>query len=283
MGDKFTLRRFFGLLRLQGAMDFMWVMRDTRTVLIVVLTDLITSIADVSGIFLLSWRFDGVGGMTRWEVLLMLGYITCLQGVYMLFFGNGNVVHISRRIGRGQLDHMLMQPVPLPAQLLADGFTPFTGNINLLCGIAITAAALNGLGFTPTIRWILGFAGFIILSLAIIIGIAYIFSALAFWAPVACEEISSEVLDIAFSLNRYPLSSLQPRTQLALITIFPVGLLGWFPVCALLGKSPLGFSSLLPFVTAAIIWFIAYILFRKGMRHYAKTGSFRYKSAGHRR
>ena len=60
-------------------------------------------------------------------MLFLLGYALLVRGVIDTFF-NYNVAFISRRIGRGQLDHMLVQPQPLWMALLTEGFAPFSGS-----------------------------------------------------------------------------------------------------------------------------------------------------------
>ena len=272
------------LYAVYARMDLDFLTRDMKIALGAVAADLLSNIASVSAIFLLAWRFDGIGGMSRWEVLFMLGYITCVTGLFQLFFSSGNTGHISRRIGRGQLDHMLIQPLPLGVQILTDGFIPFTGSQNLLFGIGIVTWALRGLGRHTGLFWLLGLAGYLFISVAIIIGLSFLFSSLAFRWQLAFEEISTTVIDdLTGVLSNYPLSGMPIYVQLTLISVVPSGLLGWFPVCALLGKTPLGLPALYPLVTALVIWGLAALAFRKGLKYYVRTGSSRYTSGGHRR
>jgi ABC-2 type transport system permease protein len=246
--------------------------------------DLLSNIAAVSAVFLLAWRFNGVGGMSRWDVLFMLGYVTCVTGFYQLFFTGCNTGHISRRIGRGQVDHMLVQPLPLPVQLATEGFIPFTGSQNLLFGTGIIVWALRGMGRQTGLLWLLGFGGYLFVSAAIIVGLSYLFSSLAFRWQVAFEEISSTVVDdLTGVLSNYPLSGMPLPVQWTLITVVPAGLLGWFPACALLGKTPLGLSVLYPLVVAVVVWALAALAFRKGLKYYVQIGSNRYSPGGHRR
>lgn len=279
--NKISFKRFISLYLIYARMDLDFLTRDAKVSVMFIIADLMSNIASVSGIFLLSWRFDGIGGMTRWEVLFMLGYVTCITGLYQLFFSDNNG-HISRRIGRGQLDHMFIQPLPLPVQLLTEGFIPFTGCQNLICGIAIFIWSLNGMGKAVGILWILGLAGYLFVSLAIILGLSYLFSSLTFRWQIAFEEISTTVIDdLTGVLSNYPLSGMPVMIQWGLITVVPTGLLGWFPACALLlEKPPLGLSVLYPLLVAVIIWTLAAFAFRKGFKYYVKTGSIRYVPYG---
>lgn len=87
--------------------------------------------------------------MSRYEILFMLGYTSLMTWIYQAFCSSNNVGYISRRIGRGQVDHMLMQPLPLPVQLMTEGFIPFSGSSNLVSGAALLCIAVAKLGIRP--------------------------------------------------------------------------------------------------------------------------------------
>ena len=96
------LKTALRLFRNAARMDLLWLLRDTKTALLVITTDVVTTLSSLAGILLLSARYDGIGGMTGDQVLFMLGYATCVDGLFMTFFAMNNTGHISRVIGRGQ-------------------------------------------------------------------------------------------------------------------------------------------------------------------------------------
>lgn len=277
-----TFKRFLSLYALYGRMDLEWLLRDTRFALLAVLSDVLSTLASISGIWLLAWRFGGLGGMNAHEVMLMLGHVVLVTGLLNLFCSY-NTGHISRRIGRGQFDHMIIQPLPFHAQLMTEGFIPFTGSQNFLLGIVVSGLAIKLMALSPGLWWYAWFAFSVLLSAAILIGLSYLFGALAFWRPVAFEEISTTVMDETTGvLSKYPLAILPVPLRMMLISILPAGLIGWFPVCALMGKAPFALSSLYPLCVAALIWAAALLVFRRGLSHYVRIGSNRYKATGHR-
>lgn len=280
--ERIGFKQFMGLYGMYARMDAAWFLRDTKYCIMGMFADFISNISAISGVLLLAWRFDGVGGMSKYEVLFMLGYVTTVTGIYQLFFSANNVGHISRRIGRGQLDHMLMQPLPMPVQLLVEGFIPVSGSGNMLSGFVVIGIALYNLSMRITFTWFLLLFINLFITMVLIISLSYLFSCITFYAPVAAEEISSYVINLTGTLSNYPLSGMPIVAQVVLITVIPAGLMGWFPACALLGKAPLGFSAFYPFIIAAILAFAASMLFKKGLKHYVKIGSNRYKSMGHR-
>lgn len=284
MGAKFlcTFRRLLRLWAMYARMDAGWFLRDTKYCVCNILTDIIANLSAVAGVFLLSARFGGIGGMGSGQVLFMLGYASLLDGVFLLFFAMCNVGHISRVIGRGQLDHMLIQPLPLWMQLATQGFIPVSGSSMLVCGAGITAYAAARLGLAVTWPGALGFLACLACSSAVMLAVSYIAAAAAFWAPVAAEEVSTTAVGL-FDTKGYPLGGLPPAAQWGLCTVLPVGLAAWFPANALLGLAPAGMPAALLAAAALALSLLAAALFKKGLRHYAKTGSNRYLDRGHRR
>ena len=283
MEDKTRLTRYIRLLGLYAKMDLAMMLRDTKTAILNLIADTLSNISALTGMFLLAWRFDGIGGMSKYEVLFMLSYVTIITGVYQIFCSGNNVGHISRRIGRGQFEHMLIQPLPLKTQLLTEGFIPFTGSGNLIMGIVMINISIHHLGVAVTWWWTLSLVANILVTMLIILSQSYLFSSAAFYAPAAAEEISSTVINLGGDLSQYPLSGMPKSVQIPLICIFPAGLLGWFPSLAMLGKPPLNLPYFFPAIVAIVLFILAQILFRKGFKHYVKTGSNRYLPYGHRR
>ena len=276
------LRRILELYAVYARLDLAWFLKDTKMCLMAIAADFVSNIAAVTGVFLLAYRFDGVGGMDKFEVLFMLGYVTALTGIVQAFF-NFNVAHISRRIGRGQLEHMLIQPLPLAVQLLTEGFIPFSGTSNLVSGFLVMSMAVRSLAYAVTLTWMLRLGLQLLISTIIVLALNYLFSSLAFYAPSQAEEISTYVRNSAHNLSTYPLSGMSLAVQLPLLSVFPAGLLGWFPSLALLNDAPLGLPALYPVIVAFCLVLVTSRVFAKGYRHYLTSGSPRYSAVGHRR
>lgn len=275
------IRRMLSLYALYARMDFRWFTQDTFICGVCILSDLIANIASVSGILLLSIRFSGVGGMSADAVLFMLGFYTMADGLTYMFSGF-NVSHISRRIGRGQVEHMLIQPMPLWMQIATEGFMPVSGNSGLLLGTLLTAVAAIRLGITITPLWLASLLGYMLLRMAIVLASNYLVGASAFYRPAACEEISSVSNDLFVTLGRFPLVGLPNWLREALLTILPVGLMAWFPAMALMGQIDAPRAWLLPICVAAVLMALSTLAFKKGLKHYAKYGISRYRDMGHR-
>ena len=215
-----NMKGFFRLLKLYARMDLNWLLQDKATVLLVVITETLTNLSGMAGVLLLAVRFGGVGGLTADEILFMLGFFELADGLGWMLFGNYNVIHISRRIGRGQVDHMLIQPRPLWMQLFTEGFMPFSGCHGFLIGVILTAIAVSRLDIALSPMWFLLLLYYLVIHIALRLSQSFLYGSMAFWKPVACEEISSMILDMNNQLGRFPLFGLPARAIFISLAIY---------------------------------------------------------------
>jgi len=282
MVDKLNLKRVLGLYGISAKMDLAWLLRDTKYAIAVIIADIIANLATVSSVFLISVRFGGIGGMSSNEVLFMMAYSTMITGIFIMF-GAANNFRVSRIIGRGQLEHMFIQPVPVKMQLATMGFVPFTGGINFVVGALLLVIAGERLDLHVTPQWTLMLFLFLLATMTTIVARSYLVSTFAFYAPVAAEEISTKAIEGTWLLSTFPLSGMPSFVQIPLLTILPEGLMAWFPSLCLLGRPPLGLSAYYPMLYAIILATVAAAIFRKGLNYYVKSGSNRYLPYGFRR
>jgi len=277
-----TLKRILGLLAISAKMDLVWLLRDTKYAIAGVTADIISNVSTVAGVYLIALRFGGVGGMSVDEILFMMAYSTMVTGIFILF-GSGNNIHISRIIGRGQLEHLFTQPLSLPVQLLTNGFGPFTGSGNLITGIILTIVSVHRLNLVISFGWLLTLSACLLITMAIIVARSYLVSSLAFYAPVSAEEISNTAIEGTWFLSTFPLSGMPVYIQIPLLTIMPEGLMAWFPSLCLLGRPPLHLTAYYPAIYALLLALSAGYIFRKGLAYYVRNGSNRYVPYGFRR
>lgn len=277
-----NVKQLFRLYGLYGRMDLHWFLQDMSTCGLVMASELIANIASVSGVLLLAARFGGVGGLSADEVLFMLGFFQLADGFSYMVFGGFNVMMISRRAARGQIDHMLIQPRPLWMQLMGEAFMPVSGSSGFLMGIVVTAIACARLQIAVTPLWLMAFLLYVACHAALKLGQGYLYGAAAFYKPVACEEISAQVINLNNLLGKYPLAGLPVWAMTALTTVFPAGLMAYLPALALLGKLGKSPQLALPVAVAAAFVTAATYIFKRGMKHYAKYSCNRYRDIGHR-
>ena len=232
--------------------------------------------------FLLAERLGGFGAWSVAQVTFLLGYATLVEGILSLAF-TYNVSHISRRIGRGQFDHLLVQPQPLWLSLLSEGFAPLTGGAATLMGIAILAWSVTRLPVAPDAAWWALFLANFAASVVAVLGAMFAWSSLAFWAPVAAEEVATNVHEALSSLGVFPLDGLLPSLTVGLVAIVPAGLVAWLPSRALLGVGATATPMWATPAAAVALAIVGVAGFRAGLGRYRRVGSSRYTDFGHRR
>jgi ABC-2 type transport system permease protein len=258
-----------------------WVTQNLKTSLLWIFTDLLVSLASVTGIALLATRFSGIGPWTRAQVMFLLGYVTAVGGLQDMLF-NFNVAFISRRLGRGQLDHQLIQPMPLSVSFMTEGFAPFSTACTSVVAVGILIWAGRMLHLTVTPVWLMIFAINLSASLLILMAFQYVWGSLAFWAPRGAEEISSSTFELITQLKQFPLDSVGPVLLGAFSTFVPVAFIGWYPCRFLVGIDRRPFAAWITPGAAVVLAALAYCVFKAGLRHYGKVGSQRYSGFGFR-
>ncbi len=276
------------LYRQYAKMDLLWFLRDTRYFFIQLVSDVVSGGCTIAGVCLLSANFKNFSGMTQNEILFMMGYALFIDGIFMVFFIGNNTGMVSRIIGRGQLDHIMIQPVPLWAELLAQGFSPVSGSPIMIFGTGLTAYGAIRAGLPINAFTILLFLFYSICSIVIVMSFIYLISCSAFYAPAAAEEIAGVGRELFSSLKTYPLGNMNGFQKHLFLSLIPVGLCAWLPSTLLIKAGRFGLDGILipeafylP-IAAAIFSFIATITFKKGMKYYETYGSPRYSGFGHR-
>jgi ABC-2 type transport system permease protein len=274
--------RLLRLWHLHVRMNVIWMTRDFRSFITYFLSDMVAGVAGVTAILLLAERFDGIGTWSKFQVVFLLGYAAVIRGLLNSLFGL-NILFISRRLGRGQLDHVLLQPQPVATTLLTEGFTPFDGAASLLPGLLLMGWAAGELALPVTPQWLLLLAADLLASGGVVLSFSFLWGSLAFWAPRAAEEVSSSAIHMVDQLRSFPLDGVGPLLLAGFLTVLPVGFVAWHPCRSLLGLDTSPGAAGLTLLASVLLGALAAWVFRRGMRHYGRTGSQRYSSFGHRR
>jgi len=277
-----TLARLLRLWALAARMDLLFLARGLKVGVSWYFADLLLGLSGAVWAFLLAERFGGIGEWTKPQVVFLLGLALLVRGVNDAVFGM-NVSFPSRRIGRGQLDHMMLMPQPLWMTIAFDGFTPFSGSGQILAGAGVLVWATLELGLDVTPGWLALLALHVASAVAIILSFAYLWGSLAFVAPRGAEEINSETMRLLEQLKPFPLDGVGGVLAAGLLSVVPAGFLAWLPARVLLGiESSSALVLATPFAALAFVA-LATFVFRLGLRRYARTGSSRYLAYGHRR
>lgn len=276
------LARIPALWALFARMDLIWMTRDLRFFLTCYVSDVLMNLAAVTGTLLLAERFQGIGVWTKPQVIFLLGYAIAATGIMETLLGF-NLLYVSRRIGRGQLDHTLIQPQPLWVTFVTEGFVPFSGSAILLPGFGLMLWALRLLAHPITARWLALLIVHLAASGAVVAAFSFLWGSLAFWAPREAEEVSTPAMSLMNRLKSFPIDGLAPALMGGLLFVFPVGFVAWYPCRYLLGIDRTPWHVIATPLAATALCIIAAGAFSQGLKHYGRTGSQRYLLRGHRR
>ncbi|HYW26441.1 MAG TPA: ABC-2 family transporter protein [Terriglobales bacterium] len=271
-------------LRLLGAgarLNLARILRTREQAIAHTLTDFVWHSGAMVAPILVAVRFGHIGAWPAAAVVFMLAYGAAVSSL-MDALGD-SPWNLSRIIGRGQLDHLLVQPQPMWRILLTDGFTPFDFWPVLTLGVVLMAWSAAHLHVAASPGWFALLGINLVASIAVETSFMYSWGCAAFWAPRGAEEISSVASSLLGDLS-FPLDPMPRALRLVLVTAVPSGLLSWLPSRALLHIP--GGGSLDAWLTplaAIVLAASAVVLFRLGLRHYRRTGSRRYLDHGHRR
>ncbi len=275
------VKKIIRLWSIYAHMDMLWLSRDFKYFATYAVTDIIINLASITGIWLIAVRFNGIGGMGIYQILFMLGYSMTVGGVTYTFF-SFNVYTISRIIGRGQMDHVLIMPQPVWITMLTLGFVPVSASCTLLTGIGVTLFALSKTGSPINPIFIPVLIMCILFSVIISLSYSFLWGSLAFYSPVGAEEVCTSVDDLFVSLRSFPLNGFGIISKIIMLSVLPVGLYAWFPSTALMGISSHINIAIFAAISIAYLGLVL-IVFRKGLQHYVKNGAHRYSDRGHRR
>lgn len=265
--------------KIYARMDFLWLIRDTKYCLLQILADLISSLSSILIILQLAKRFQNIGGLDYYELVLMLGISVAVFGLYDMFFANYNNGLVCRIIGRGQIDHYLIQPVPLFIQIITRGFAPFSGSSQLIMAVIMITLALRKLSrltLSNMVSALICSVG----ALIIIVCMIYLHSTIAFFNPASGEEVGTIVLEMFRENSIFPLGELLGGLQIFFSSVIPVGAIAWIPTMIITRWKK---EYMMIYGMMALSFMVITIwIFKRGIQYYVQKGSGRYSGFGHR-
>jgi ABC-2 type transport system permease protein len=210
---------------------------------------------------LADWRFE--------EVLFLYGFSLIPFGLFNVIsmniyeFGNTYIIE-------GKFDRVLLRPVGTLFQVLFEAFR-IESLHEVLVGLAAIwwASRRMGLEWTAADAGLLLFFG--LCGAVIYISFFVMLASASFWFEDRIGIIPPVWNLLAF--GRYPLSIYSPFVRFVLSWIVPFGFATFYPTVRLLGREDFsGYAPLVPLVAAATAG-LALLVWSRGVRQYASTGS----------
>lgn len=208
----------------------------------------------------------GFPGWTAEEVLLVQAVFTLSAGLSGLVLGA--VVWVTMaRVREGTLEIVLLKPMrPLPFIVLTT-VQPESAVVAAGGAVLMAWAASRSL-HTVSAADVLSFLGLFLAGLCVMAGISLVVAATSFrWVG---NSRLPEIADSVQTFGRYPLQVFPAAVQGVVTFVVPVGMVGFFPASALLGREVVGMWPAAGTCVAFLglgVW-----LYHRQIRHYQGVG-----------
>jgi len=197
-------------------------------------------------------------GWNFYEVLLIQSIFTLSLGLALVLFSNV-LWSTMQHIREGSFEVVLLRPVNPLFYLIATNFD--TGSLGLLIGggvmFGIAIAHTGVVSLSAIVQFLFLFLG----GFAVMTGFQMVMAATSFkWVG---NSRLPEILDSILSFGKYPTSIFPQTIKIISSYIIPVGMIGFFPASALLGRlDPIVLIAVVPCVLFMVfgIWLYQYMV-----------------------
>lgn len=229
--------------------------------------------AELGAVFVVFAHAGRIAGFGIREALLFYG----LAGIAFTLtdFLLGSVERLGDHIRKGTFDTMLVRPVSPLVQLATDEFSPRRLGKVVPGAIALAyALAHAGVHWTPGR---VAMVPLLVVSGMVICGSVWVIGACVQFFVTEAGEVANSVTYGGQALSEYPLAIYGRGIVRAVTYVVPLAFVSWQPGLYLLGRpDPLGMPAALryaPPAVAVVLFALAALVWRTGLRHYRSTGS----------
>ena len=212
-------------------------------------------------------RTQTLGGWTAGEAVVLLGTYQVMSGVLATFI-EPNVQWFAGQVKRGELDAVLLKPVP-SLFLVSLGSCAPLGLIGVALGFAVLGVGVAETGSALTIwglaSWLVTLAAGVVLVWASRVLLAMV----ALWTPALELGV---VYNALWQFGRYPVTLYRQPFRFVLSYVVPVAFIATVPAQALVARLPPALV-LLSCGLGAGAFGIVVLLWRASLRRYTSATS----------
>lgn len=233
----------------------------------------------------------GIGVVEFAEVYVIFSSITVLGGLdfaaaaLVFAFANiafsladmvvGHLDTLPTYIRTGTLDAFLLRPLPVLAQLITSDISlRRLGRVGVGVLVLAIALPLNPIAWTPALGGLAVLTP--IVGAAIFAALFVCAAAVQFWLVEGSEFANAFTYGGSYAAT-YPTAVLTLPMRVFFTFVVPAAFTAYLPTLVLLGlPGPIGTPSWLGWcapLAAVVIWAVALLGWRAGLRHYTGTGS----------
>ena len=214
-------------------------------------------------------QIPSVDGWGFWEIAFLYSMVFMSEGVSSFLF-NG-IWLINGLVNRGDMDRILVRPLPPVLQVSASAFG-MNGIGNLLFGAIFLVLSISHVELEWTWwKWLLVIV-FVISGIMIRIAVNLASNSISFWTqgprnpfPIMIHKVSDFV--------KFPIHIFSTGIQLFVSVAVPYAFISYYPATFLFGKGEWPLLGLLSPVVAFVFLKLSLFIFQQGLRKYESVGN----------
>ncbi|GCL71010.1 hypothetical protein PN4B1_09140 [Paenibacillus naphthalenovorans] len=237
------------------------------------LSTLLAAVVNATDFLLISiilWKFDNIQEWSLYDIGYLYSTILLSKALYRSFAND--VHHLEKYLVSGDLDGLLIRPVPVLLALMSQNFRPMFGEC--IQGGIILTLCLSHMMSIGQVTWL----AVPLTLLILVIGAALLFAiglgtaTFGFWIT-RISDLQNLTEDAARTAVQYPMDLYPLWLRTVLLTLIPVGMANYIPALYVL-RGEFGWW-LLPGVMLFTVVFLGLMLrfWKLGLTRYQSTGS----------
>jgi len=214
-------------------------------------------------------KIPHVVGWGFWEIAFLYSMVFISEGVSSFLF-NG-IWNIGGLVNRGDMDRLIIRPLPVVLQVGATAFG-MNGLGNMLFGsIFLTLSVINA-----DLNWswwqVLLLIIFALSGVTIRISVNLVTNSVSFWSQGPRNSLPMMV-HTAADFVKFPLTIFPLTVQLLVSIIVPYAFISYYPAAFLFGKGDGALLGLLAPIVALLCISLAVAMFNRGLKKYESAGN----------
>jgi len=212
----------------------------------------------------------GIGGWSKWEVVLLIGTHQLIGQLFQAFFYM-NLANLPELVRTGKMDFMLLLPVDTQFMVSMKQFG-MDNVVNALVGAGFVIFSLWKLSVLPTLSQILLYMVAVVCGILIHYSIMLVFSVASFWM-VRSQGLIYGYYSL-FNIGRYPDTIYRGAFKLVFSWLIPVIIVANIPSRILIHSTENPWPLLLELMAATLFMVGATrLLWNSALHHYSSASS----------
>ncbi|WP_135553898.1 ABC transporter permease [Paenibacillus cymbidii] len=215
-------------------------------------------------------RFGGIKGWDVYQVGYLFAIMMFVRAFYRMLAGEVN--YFEKYLVEGNLDQLLLRPVPVLLVLTTRQFRPMLGE--LVLGGATIAICIGHMIAAEQVTWIaIPLTAVVVVSgTTILFAIGLATATVGFWTH-RIDDLQRMTDDAASTASRLPLTIYPGWLRIGLLTVVPTGFAAYVPSLYVIRHEAGVWVLLATLAVAGVLLAGALKFWRFGIAHYQSTGT----------